>query len=410
LKDTRFVDDSAGLKRLVADIGDAPAIALDTEFLTEHTFYAKLCLIQIGAAGIAATVDPLACSDLSPLAELFEGPAVVVVHAGGQDLPILRRQLGSIPGDVFDTQIAAAFLGYGHSIGHSRLVEECCGVQLSRSHAYTDWARRPLSDEQLEYALDDVRYLLRIHEMLSDGLAKRGRQEWAQSEFDRAREAGLNDVDPREQWRRLSGRKASKPAELSVLRELTAWREEEARRRDRPRQRILQDRVIQEIARRSPQNVKDLEGVRGLHPGELKRSGAAIVAAVRTGLEMPRDDMPRVRKPSRFESSPDIAIAAALANTYMNTRARALDLAPQLLANRKDLETVVRLQAENGGAPIEEGATDEVRLLQGWRRDIAGNDVMRLLAGNIGLRVKVHRNGVDLVVEDGDATAPDTQS
>ena len=409
MSQTRFIDDERGLRALVSDLKGAPVVAVDTEFLTEHTFYPRLCLVQIGTEEVAATVDPLACTDLTPLAELLADPVVMAVHAGGQDLGILQRHLGSVPQRVFDTQIAAAFVGHGHSISYARLVEACCDVKLMRSRAYTDWARRPLEADQLEYALDDVRYLLTIHEQMSDELHKRGRLQWADSEFSQARDSALRDIPPREQWRRLSGRKASRPRELAVLRELAAWREQEARRRDKPRQRIMPDRVLLEVGRRAPQRAAELEGLRGFHPREAQRSGDAIIAAVRAGLETPRDAMPRVRKPSRLESDPQVGVAAALANTYMNTRARDLDLAPQLLANRRDLETIVRMMAENGGNPEAVGDDDDpVRLLEGWRREIVGNDVLRLLAGQIAMRVVVGHGGVDLLVEDQEGPSPAT--
>jgi ribonuclease D len=410
VSDGRFIDDGDGLRRLVRDLEGAPVIALDTEFLTEHTYYPRLCLIQIGDGDIAATVDPLACTDLTPLAELLSAPVVMVLHAGSQDLAILQRHLGVVPEHVFDTQIAAAFVGHGHSISYARLVEACCGVRLKRSRAYTDWARRPLDADQLDYALDDVRYLLSIHEQLSDELQRRSRLEWADSEFRAARSAALREIEPREQWRRLSGRKASKPRELSILRELAAWREEEARRRDKPRQRIVPDRVLLEIGRRAPTRVADLRGLRGFHPREAKRSGDAIIAAVRAGLDVPRDQMPRLSRPSRLRNDPQVRVAAALAHTYMKTRARALDLASQLLANRKDLETIVRLMAENGGdperVPVQVDGEDPIRLLEGWRREVAGDDVLRLLAGQIGMRVVVRKGGVDLVVEDQEDPLP----
>jgi ribonuclease D len=288
-------------------------------------------------------------------------------------------------------------------------VEACCGVTLKRSRAYTDWARRPLAADQLEYALDDVRYLLSIHEQLSDELQRRGRLQWADAEFQTARDTALEEVEPRQQWRRLSRRKASRPRELSVLREIAAWREEEARRRDQPRQRIVADRVLLEIGRRAPQEVEDLEGLRGFHPREAKRSGEAIIAAVRAGLAVPSRSMPRLKKPSRLANDAQVGVAAALARTYLNTRARELDLAPQLLANRRDLEAIVRLMAENGGDPSSVPVDDDegpVRLLGGWRREIAGDDILRLLAGQIAMRVVVRGGGVDLVVEDQEGPSP----
>lgn len=409
MSDARFIDDAKGLRRLADDLRGAPVIAIDTEFLTEKTYYPRLCLIQIGTPEVAATVDPIACSDLEPLAELLAGPVVMVAHAGGQDLPILQRHLGSVPDNVFDTQVAAAFVGHGHSISYARLVEACCRVRLKRSRAYTDWSRRPLAPDQLEYALDDVRYLLPIHEQLSDDLQRRGRLRWAEAEFEAARQTALRQARPREQWRRLSGRKASKPRELSILRELAAWREEEAQRRDKPRQHVVPDRVLLEIGRRAPNQVHELDGLRGLHPREAKRSGAALIAAVRRGIEVPSAEQPRLSKGQRLKKDPQVAVAAALANTYMKTRARSLDLSPQLLANRRDLETIVRLMAENGGDPDSVTSPDDedgVRLLEGWRREVAGNDVLRLLAGEISMRVVVRKRGVDLVVEDQEGPSP----
>jgi ribonuclease D len=411
LSETRFITDAGGVRRLAQDLGGEPVISLDTEFLTERSYYPRLCLIQIGTPRLLATVDPLACDDLSPLAELLAGPIILLLHAGAQDLAILRRRLGHLPEKVFDTQIAAAFLGFGYSISYMRLVESCCGVKLTRSRAYTDWARRPLDDDQLQYALDDVRYLEPIYERLSKEMNKRGRLTWVEDEFRLARDVALHDPDPREQWRRLSGMRATRRRELSVLRELTAWREEEARRRDRPRQHIVPDRVLLEIGRSTPRRVADLEGMRGLHPREQKRSGTAIIAAVEAGLAAPEDTLPSPRRRSRLDADPDVGVAAALADTYMKTRARELDLAPQLLANRKDLEAIIRLMAENRGAPPEAGTDTRgeppIRLLNGWRREVAGNDVMRLLSGRIALRVKVRKGGVDLVIEDQEGPSPD---
>ncbi|MCH7826208.1 MAG: ribonuclease D [Acidobacteria bacterium] len=411
MSETRFISDAGGVRQLAQDLGDEPVIALDTEFLTERSYYPRLCLIQIGTPRLLATVDPFACDDLSPLAELLAGPIVLLLHAGAQDLAILRRRLGHLPENVFDTQIAAAFLGFGHSISYARLVESCCAVKLKRSRAFTDWARRPLDDDQLRYALDDVRYLEPIYERLSKEMHKRGRLAWVEEEFRLARELALHDPDPRQQWRRLSGMRATRRRELSVLRELAAWREEEARRRDRPRQHIVPDRVLLEIGRSTPRRVAELEGMRGLHPREHKRSGAAIITAVEAGLAAPEDSMPPARRRSRLDADPDVGVAAVLADTYMKMRARELDLAPQLLANRKDLESIIRLMAENGGAPPAASnhtrGEPAIRLLHGWRREVAGDDVMRLLAGRIALRVKVRKGGVDLVIEDQEVPSPD---
>ena len=399
------VGDDLGLQRLAEALHGTAILALDSEFLTERNYYPRLCLLQVGAPGLLATVDPLAVKDLRPLGEVIAAAAELVVHAGAQDLAILQRHVGPVPEAVFDTQIAAAFLGYGHSISHARLVEACCGVQLARSQAYTDWARRPLDDNQLEYALDDVRYLLPIRERLAAALDKRGRRDWADEELAVARRAALAEVEPREQWRRLSGLRATKPRELAILQELAAWREHEAQRRDIPRQRVAPDRVLLQIGRSAPRRAEQLVGMRGLHPREQERSGEAIVATVRRGLDRPEETLPRAPSGGRRGEDPQNAVAAALADTYLKTKARQLDIAPQLLANRKDLESLVR-SLSAGEKPAPRGARDDrsgpppIRLLEGWRRQIAGDDVLRLLAGEVGLRVRVSEDGVELIVEE----------
>ena len=210
--------------------------------------------------------------------------------------------------------------------------------------------------------------------------------------------------------------RATNRRELGVLRELAAWREEEARRRDRPRQRIVPDRVLLEIGRRSPRSVADLDGTRGLHPREQKRSGAAIIDAVEKGVSAPQESLPRPRKRWRGTKDPEVGVAAALADTYLKTRAAELDLSPQLFANRKDLEAVVRILVERGDGvgtddaglvdPGEPDSDTPIRLLTGWRREVLGDDVLRMLRGRIGLRVRVRKGGVDLVVEDQEGPSP----
>ncbi len=398
MSETLNIKDDRGLRELVDRLAGEPRLAVDTEFLTERTYYPRLCLIQIGAPGVLATVDPFECTDLSPLAELFSDPVEMILHAGAQDLAILHRRLGAVPERVFDTQIGAAFLGFGHSIGHSRLVEACCGVRLKRSQAYTDWSRRPLESEQLEYALDDVRYLLPIHETFTRKLEGRDRLGWADQEFERARSVAISEIDPRERWRRVAGARNNNRRQVGILRELAAWREEEAQRRDKPRQRIVPDRVLNEIARRKPEHAADLNGMRGLHPNERERSGTAIVEVVRRALELPDDELPEVRRQRRSEDEPKIAVAATLADAFLKTRSRKLDLAPQLLANRKDLERLVRRVLD--GEDANDGVEAPIPILEGWRREVAGDDILRMLAGEFSLRVVVKKGSVQLLVDE----------
>ncbi|MFQ5745076.1 MAG: ribonuclease D, partial [Acidobacteriota bacterium] len=304
--DTIRVGDGRSLGRLIDRLRDAQVIGVDTEFLTERSYYPRLCLLQIASKDLLAVVDPLACHDLQPLAQIFAGDVELVVHSGAQDLAILNRHLGTVPEKVFDTQIGAAFLGYGHSIGYARLVEACCNVRLRRSQAYTDWGKRPLDRRQIDYALDDVRHLLCCRKRLRGELLRRARLTWAEDECAAVRAAALWKIDPRKQWRRLSGVRGLNGRALAVLEEVTAWREEEAAARDQPRQRLVPDRVLVEIARRQPQRLGQLGDLRGLHPNEARRSGEAIIAAVKVGLRRPPDSWPHW--PARPPASEDLAV------------------------------------------------------------------------------------------------------
>ena len=399
------VHDESGLRRLIAKLEGSAAMAVDTEFLTERTYYPRLCLIQVATDEVLATVDPVGCRDLSALGEQLAGNVQLVVHAGAQDLAILQRRFGAVAERVFDTQIAAAFLGHGHAIGYARLVEAVCGTRSKRSQAYTDWSKRPLERKQLEYALDDVRYLLEIRDRLVAGLEDRGRLAWADEEFEAARKTAIEEPDPRRQWRRVSGVRTSDRKQLALIQELAAWREEEAQRRDVPRQRILNDRALIEIARRKPASSSQLRGMRGLHPREAERSGDAIVAAVQRGLESTGEDLPRGKRPLPAEEEQTIGVAATFADVFLKTRARELELSSQLLATRKDLERLVRTLLDGPRDTTE--SQSAIPLLEGWRHEVAGKDVLELLQGNYSLRVVAGKGKLRIFVQDQEGSPPD---
>lgn len=384
----RIVRDVGELEKLVALLRGSSRLALDTEFLTEKNYFPRLCLIQVAAGDVVGAIDPLECRRLDPLADLLSGDLELVLHAGEQDLPILSRAVGSVPGKVFDTQVAAAFLGHGQSIGYGRLVETCCGVQLKRSRAYTDWSRRPLEPEQIEYALDDVRYLQQCRDHLVRELESRGRLGWVREECAAARQSALEVVEPEDRWRRISGAQRVDGLELAVLQDLAAWREQEAMRRDVPRGRIMPDRVVVEIARRKPDRASRLRGMRGLHPREAKRSGEAIVEVVRQARERPRSDWPRWPEKPELADDPGVPAVATLLDAFLRARSLELELSSRLLANRRDLEKLVRIwltAAQKDEAPAATGAS--VPVLEGWRREVAGEAMLGLLRGEVRLGV-----------------------
>ncbi len=395
MTETLYIRDDRSLGGLVAKLGGVSEIALDTEFLRERTYYPKLCLLQLAADDVLALVDPLSISEMGPLWELLTGGPEVLLHAAGQDLEIVLRHAGALPRRHFDTQVAAAFVGYGDSIGYARMVERILGTTLRRSEAYTDWSRRPLTNEQQGYALDDVRYLGACAAQLRSELADRGRAEWVAQELQLQAGRVEHSPDPESQWRRVSGARGLSGMPLAVLQAVTAWREQEATRRDVPRQRVVPDRVLVEIARRRPASRNVVERLRGIHPREAERSADAIIEQVRRATGLSESEWPRW--PSAPPSGADVRVdeIASYIDAWVRARGRELELSSRLLATRKEMERMVRYEL----AGSLEAHTDRIPLLQGWRREVAGNSTLALLRGQAGLRLQVDAAGPQLALD-----------
>jgi ribonuclease D len=394
-----FITDDNSLEAFAAELRGCRLLGVDTEFLTERNYFPRLCLIQIATENLLAVVDPLGCKNLTLLGDVLDDDLELVVHSGEQDLAILDRHLGRVPARVFDTQIAAAFLGYGHKIGYSRLVDTCCGTRPKSSEAYTDWARRPLEAGQIDYALDDVRYLLRCRTFLVKELRAVGRLEWAEQECALARATALEGYDPYRQWRRVSGGRGLNGQQLAILREVAAWREQEAAARNEPRQRIVADRVLVELARRAPRRREELRHYRGMHPKEATRSAKAILAAVERGRKKPPEELPVRPRRSGPDDDPNVAALATLLDAFLRARALDLEISSRLLANRRDLERLVRLSLNGAIADGESGQGSEEPhpLLHGWRRQVVGEDILRLLQGELTLGVEQLQNGRSVI-------------
>ncbi len=378
-----YVTDTATLRDLVAQLRNAPAVAIDTEFMRERTYYAKLCLIQLGTDDIHAIVDPLAFDDLSPLCELLVDPSVVkIFHAGSQDLEIFHRLCGCATAPVFDSQIAATLAGFQQQVGYGALVKELLGVTLDKGDTYTDWARRPLSDTQVEYALNDVRYLPEIHRRLCDELTREGRIPWLQADFARLEDPATYDPAPEDQWRRVKRISSLNRRQLAVAREVAAWRENEAQRRDVPKRWILGDESIVEIARRAPATAADVSAIRGVADKAGKGACRGIAEAVARGLAVSDDALPSLTKKRRPQGDVDAAVDLMVAIVRM--RAREHGVAMPLLASREDLERLAG------------GEREASALLEGWRRKMVGEELVRLLDGELSLRLAE----ASLVIED----------
>jgi len=367
-----YVDNDADLKRLVTRLSGAEFIAFDTEFMRERTYFARLCLLQVATDDVAAIIDPLTIKDLAPLGEvLFDESIVKLVHAGQQDLEIFYFMFERVPRPVFDTQIAATLAGFPQQAGYGALVHDLLGVTLDKSDTYTDWGKRPLSDTQIEYALNDVRYLPEIYRKLMAEIERTGRTDWLAPDFERLEDPRSYRVEPTQVWRRLKRLKSLNRRQLGVLQHVTAWRELEAQRRDVPRKWVMGDESLVEIARRMPRTREDLRAVRGVSDKLAKSAYGALLEAVGTALELPDDELPVIERHPRLHN--DTEGAADLMAAIVRVRAKEHGVAVPLLASRKDLD---RLAA---------GERDGNPLLEGWRREMVGKELVDLLEGRLAL-------------------------
>ena len=373
------------LQALVATARASGRLALDTEFVGEGRYRTLLCLIQLAVATPdgedkrVEVLDPLAEGfDGAPLAALLADPDVeIVVHAGRQDIALARRMLGTEVTNVFDTQVAAGFAGMGAQSSYESLLNDALGVRLAKSASFTRWDVRPLSAEQLAYARGDVEHLLALAGELQRRLHELGRLEWAREEC-AALERSSDERDLQAVFARLPRVRNLTPSARPIARALVQWREETAARRDRPVQGVLSDAALIEIAKRKPSSTAQLEQIRGSGAASLRKRGEELVEVVRRARESaPEPAPPEARPPApRPEDAPLIALGEAL----LRARAREAAIAYELLAARADLQAIVATWRAGG-------AEADVRTLRGWRRELAGAELLALLGGRVSLSV-----------------------
>ncbi len=370
---------------LVAQARAAGRLGIDTEFVGEGRYRTLLCLIQLavphgdGEGKTIVVLDPLAEGfDGSSLAALLADPAIeIVVHAGRQDVALARRVLGTDVTNVFDTQVAAGFAGLGAQSSYDSLLGDVLDVRVAKSASFTRWERRPLSDEQLSYAREDVEHLLELAAELERRLAALGRLEWAREECEPLARAS-DERDPEAIFQRLPRVRGLSPSARPVARALVQWREQTAARQDRPVQGVLGDAALMEIAKRKPGSIGELEQIRGSGAANLRRRGEELIEVVKRAGELPAEKAPREERPPmpRPEDAPLIALGEAL----LRARAREAGLAYELLAARADLQAIV--------AAWRSGEEADVRTLRGWRRELAGGELLALLDGDVSLSVE----------------------
>ncbi len=371
-----LIADTGSLRALCDRLAASRYITVDTEFMRDTTFWPRLCLVQVASSDEAAAIDAMAPDiDLAPLFALMRDPGVLkVFHAARQDIEIFYHLDGHVPSPVFDTQVAAMVCGFGDQAGYEKLVAKLARASIDKAQRFTDWARRPLTRRMYDYAISDVTHLRVVYEKIAARLERDGREGWLAEEMGTLTDPATYRLDPADAWLRVKTR-LRKPRQLAVLREVAGWREAEAQRRDVPRNRVLREEALNEIAAQEPRTREELWKLRSLSRGHIGKDSAdallAIVAEVRAAAP---STYPKERKPAPAanHAGPSVDLLKVL----LKLRCEENDVAQKLVASADDIEAIAR----------DDGA--EVRALRGWRREIFGEDALALKHGRIALGIE----------------------
>ena len=369
-----YISTNEELEALTARAAAHEAVAIDTEFLRERTFHPKLCLVQVATPDECAIVDPLAIDDLSPLAALMADEGTLkVFHACSQDMEALYHALGVLPAPIFDTQVAAAFLGERMQISYNGLVRTYCGVSLPKSESLTDWSHRPLTDAQIEYAVDDVRYLIQAYGAIKVRLDELGRTSWVYEEIRPFAREDRYRCDPRTAYRHVKRIGSLTRHQLAIARELAAWRERKAERHDIPRKWIMSDEVLLALCKCEPASAEALRRIRGTE--QLSESDVeAVLSAISKGRRCPPENQPSLGR-QHHAVDPELESVVDLMYALIRIVSERSGVAAAMIASRDDLVDYI-------------DHPERSRLRDGWRFELVGPLMDDLLAGNIGLTVK----------------------
>lgn len=360
----RVITDESDLAAFVESCLELDAYAIDTEFHRERSYFPRVALLQINNGNEIVLIDPLEV-DAAPMKALFESDAVAVLHAAGQDLEVFEHWAGVVPPRIFDTQLAAGFLGMS-TPSLSALHDKLLRISLPKTSRLTDWLARPLTDDQLEYAASDVAHLLELRDRLVEDLEEMGRLGWAEDEFEILRTHPRGRRDPDEAWRRIKAVRQLKGASFGAARAIAAWRERVAADLDQPVRFILSDLALVGIAQRRPKNLDQLRSIRGVDDRLARNEqGETLLRLVEEGAELPP---PTRSRPASREPRADLRPAVALVAAWVGQLANELRLDPTLLGTRADIEALVRGDAD-------------ARLSEGWRAALAGEPIRRLMSG-----------------------------
>lgn len=370
-----YIDIFEDLEAFAKRAKNSRILALDTEFIRERTYYPRLCLLQAATDAEIAIIDPLSIRSLEPLKPLLLDESITkIFHSASQDLEILYHVIGCLPKPVFDTQIAAGFLGQTHQIGLGSLVAAFCGVPLKKSDSFTDWEKRPLAASQIKYAAEDVAYLPELYDLMTQMLKEKGRTHWLDEEFESLCDPRRYDPEPFERYKRLKRVNQLNGRQLACAREVAAWREEEAIRRNVPRKWVLSDEQVVEACKREPKSVSELLMVRGMKKQLGTKEARKVSEIIANALKSDPSTWPKLDNGSANE--PNVDFTVDLMEPLLRLRAKENGIAVQSLASHPDLVQLAR------------GHFDSSPLMKGWRRDLVGNELVDLANGKIGLSVR----------------------
>ncbi len=368
-----YIDNQTALETLCEELKSASCIALDTEFLREKTYSARLCLIQVATEQTIACIDPFKLGNLDPFMEiLFDRHIIKILHSARQDLEIFYHLSHKVPGPIFDTQIAATLLGLPDQCGYATLVQRLLTIELDKTQTRTDWSRRPLDTAQLNYAADDVRYLIQLYPLILQQLHTSGRQDWLNEDFIHLEDPDIYQLPLDTLWKKVSGHGRLKGKQLAIVKQLAGWREKHARTQDLPRKWVLADDVIIALARMAPEHPQQLEKIRGLNNSRSKNRGEEILAEIRAAHDMPKEQWPLI--PTK-KTSQDEDVIIDLLMSVLKFLAKKNGISPAILGTRKDVEKLLTHDAQP-------------TLMQGWRKHIAGNPLEEILSGQQILKIQ----------------------
>lgn len=387
----QFIESDDELVSFCQQLASESYCAVDTEFVREKTYYPLLSLIQIAGEQNMACIDPFAINDFEPLRQLFQKPELLkVFHSPSQDLEILFQLFGEVPSPVFDTQLAAAVLGFQHQISYADLVFEVTGTRLEKKHTRADWSKRPLSKDEIDYAMDDVRYLMPVYRHIKQELESKNRSSWIEKDLEAMSLSSTYEVDVSSQWQRLKGIQKLKGVQLQIARQLCQWRELRAQQKDRPRRWIAADDWIIEISRKKPTNLEDLALVREISAKVVEHQGPILIDIVKESLQSKASEWPEALKPNSLTLHQQ-ALGDCLMG-FCRVIADDNNIALATFATRKDIDNLITNRKTS-------------RLAQGWRFNMAGEQLLSFIYGQSKLAVV---DGRVCLTSNGDVTEPES--